>query len=200
MDLYSRCITRLRLAPVTTKAIDAAAVLFESVRPLPEPAAGQAGIRPPCHGIPGHVVINAAKLATEDGELLPSVAAETIVVDHGKTYLSCMSSWTTSRKRFSCSLPMVFLPQGVMTLRQCLPWPGSLPTASTGRAAVSSGAAGRAGLPVSAGQAARDAQRCRKARYVIVTLLVSCNPDDARWAEPTTRPTAAAPSFSFLSG
>ena len=40
MDLYSRCITGLRLAPVSTKAIDAAAVLFESVRPLPEPAAG----------------------------------------------------------------------------------------------------------------------------------------------------------------
>jgi transposase InsO family protein len=40
MDLYDRCITGLRLTPVSTKAIDAAAVLFGSVRPLPEPAAG----------------------------------------------------------------------------------------------------------------------------------------------------------------
>jgi hypothetical protein len=89
MDLYDRCITGLRLTPVSTKAVDAAAVLFESVRPLPEPAAGWADVRPPYHGIPGQVIIDAAQLATEDGEpLLPSVAAETIVVDHGKIYLS----------------------------------------------------------------------------------------------------------------
>ena len=89
MDLYDRCITGLRLTPVSTKAVDAAAVLFESVRPLPEPAAGQADSRPPYHGLPGQVVVDAAKLADEDGEpLLPSVAAETIVVDHGKIYLS----------------------------------------------------------------------------------------------------------------
>jgi Arabinose-binding domain of AraC transcription regulator, N-term len=37
MDLYDRCITGLRVTPVSTKAIDAAAVLFESVRPLPDP-------------------------------------------------------------------------------------------------------------------------------------------------------------------
>ncbi|HUY44207.1 MAG TPA: hypothetical protein VMV92_00555 [Streptosporangiaceae bacterium] len=89
MDLYDRCVTGLRLTPVSTKAIDAAAVLFESVRPLPEPAAGWADIRPPYHGLPGQVVVDAARLAGEDGSpLLPSVAAETIVVDHGKIYLS----------------------------------------------------------------------------------------------------------------
>jgi transposase InsO family protein len=89
MDLYDRCITGLRLTPVSTKAVDAAAVLFESVRPLPEPAAGQADIRPPYHGLPGQVIIDAARLADENGQpLLPSAAAETIVVDHGKIYLS----------------------------------------------------------------------------------------------------------------
>jgi transposase InsO family protein len=89
MDLYDRCVTGLRLTPVSTKAVDAAAVLFESIRPLPGPCAGQADIRPPYHGLPGHVVIDAARLADENGEpLLPSVAAETIVVDHGKIYLS----------------------------------------------------------------------------------------------------------------
>ena len=35
------------------------------------------------------MIVDAGKLAGEDGEpLLPSVAAETIVVDHGKIYLS----------------------------------------------------------------------------------------------------------------
>jgi len=89
MDLYDRCITGLRLTPVSTKAVDAAAVLFESIRPLPEPAAGWADVRLPYHGLPDRVIIDAAKLANENGEaLLPSVAAETIVVDHGKIYLS----------------------------------------------------------------------------------------------------------------
>jgi transposase InsO family protein len=89
MDLYDRCVTGLRLTPVSTKAVDAAAVLFESVRPLPEPAAGQPDARPPYHGLPSQVVIDAAQLATQDGQpMLPSVAAETVVVDHGKIYLS----------------------------------------------------------------------------------------------------------------
>ena len=89
MDLYDRCITGLRVTPVSTKAVDAAAVLFESVRPLPEPAAGWADVRPPYHGLPGQLVIDASRLATEDGTpLLPSVAAETVLVDHGKIYLS----------------------------------------------------------------------------------------------------------------
>jgi transposase InsO family protein len=89
MDLYDRCITGLRLTPVSTKAIDAAAVLFESVRPLPEPPAGWVDIRPPYHGLPGQVIVDAAKLANESGQpLLPSVTAETIVVDHSKIHLS----------------------------------------------------------------------------------------------------------------
>jgi transposase InsO family protein len=89
MDLYDRCVTGLRLTPVSTKAVDAAAVLFESVRPLPGAADGRDDGRPPYHGLPGRVVIDAVRLATEDGEpLLPSVAAETVLVDHGKIYLS----------------------------------------------------------------------------------------------------------------
>jgi transposase InsO family protein len=89
MDLYDRCVTGLRLTPVSTKAVDAAAVLFESIRPLPEPAAGQADVRSPYHGLPAQLIIDVGKLAGENGHpLLPSVAAETIVVDHGKIYLS----------------------------------------------------------------------------------------------------------------
>lgn len=89
MDLYDRCITGLRLTPVSTKAVDAAAVLFESVRPLPEPTAGWVDVRPPYHGVPGRVVVDVERLVDADGApLLPSVAAETLVVDHGRIYLS----------------------------------------------------------------------------------------------------------------
>ncbi len=89
MDLYDRCVTGLRLTPVSTKAVDAAAVLFESLRPLPGPPAEWTDARLPYHGLPAGVLVAAAKLADGNGEpLLPSVAAETIVVDHGKIYLS----------------------------------------------------------------------------------------------------------------
>src|SRR5205814_9823540 len=33
MDLYDRCITGLRLTPVSTKAVDVAGVLYETVHP-----------------------------------------------------------------------------------------------------------------------------------------------------------------------
>ena len=89
MDLFDRGIAGLRLTPVSTKAADVAAVLFEAVRPLPGPASGWVSLQPPYRGMPGAVVIDAGKLAGADGEpLLPSVPAETIVVDHGKIYLS----------------------------------------------------------------------------------------------------------------
>lgn len=88
MDLYDRCITGLRLTPCSTKAVDAAAVLFESVRPLPEAADGFVGAGL-YHGVPHGVVVDADKLMDSAGNpLLPSVAAETVVVDNGRIYLS----------------------------------------------------------------------------------------------------------------
>jgi transposase InsO family protein len=97
IDLYSRCIAGLRLTPVSTKSVDAAAVLFEALRPPQTQTTGPfgsrtaltAGARWPYHGVPRAVVVDANQLADQDGQLLlPSVAAETIVVDHGKIYVS----------------------------------------------------------------------------------------------------------------
>ena len=70
MDLYDRCVTGLRLTPVSTKAVGAAAVLFESVRPLPEPAAGADIGSPPYHGLPDGLVVDASILTDGDGEPL----------------------------------------------------------------------------------------------------------------------------------
>lgn len=86
MDLYSRCITGLRLTPVSTKAADVAGVLFETVRPR---EASDVGEPLPYCGVPSAVVVDADKLVDAHGHpILPSVAAETIVFDHGKVYLS----------------------------------------------------------------------------------------------------------------
>lgn len=87
MDLFTRCITGLRLTPVSTKAVDVAAVLYETVRPRSGPGEDQPGLA--YHGVPGTVVVDARKLVDGRGRpLLPSLAAETIVYDHGKVYLS----------------------------------------------------------------------------------------------------------------
>jgi transposase InsO family protein len=90
MDLYSRCITGLRLSPVSTKAVDAAVVLFETLRPAP---GGTGGGLLPYAGLPDVVIVDSASArsgltaASRQGGLA-SVAAETVVVDHGKIYLS----------------------------------------------------------------------------------------------------------------
>ncbi|MEY9878437.1 transposase InsO family protein [Streptacidiphilus sp. MAP12-33] len=87
MDLYSRCITGLRLTPVSTKSVDVAGVLFETVRPrdLPGEAAGPL----PYCGVPSTVVVDADSLVDQHGmPLLPTAAAETIIYDHGKVFLS----------------------------------------------------------------------------------------------------------------
>jgi transposase InsO family protein len=80
MDLYSRCITGLRLSPVSTKSVDAALVLFEALRPGSRQHTS--GGLLPYAGLPDLVVAG-------DGTAgLAGVAAETVVVDHGKIYLS----------------------------------------------------------------------------------------------------------------
>jgi transposase InsO family protein len=101
MDLYSRAITGLRLTPVSTKAVDVAGVLFETLRPriratgCDEDSRGHGGgIDLVGVGVPGTVVVDARRLLDAAGrpmlppQVLPSVAAETIVYDHGKIYLS----------------------------------------------------------------------------------------------------------------
>jgi transposase InsO family protein len=89
MDLYDRCIAGMRLTPLSTKAVDAAGVLFEAVRPLPDAVRNGITYPQPYHGLPRGITVDATKLVDADGvPLLPSVAAETIVVDNGRIYLS----------------------------------------------------------------------------------------------------------------
>ncbi|MFD8115692.1 helix-turn-helix domain-containing protein [Streptomyces microflavus] len=85
MDLYSRCIVGLRLTPVSTKSVDVAGVLYETVRPRDR----RTGEPLPYAGVPSTVVVDAQKLVDRQGQLLlPTVATETVIYDHGKVYLS----------------------------------------------------------------------------------------------------------------
>ncbi|MFI1989104.1 hypothetical protein [Actinoplanes sp. NPDC020271] len=83
LDLWSRCVVGLRLTPVSGKAIDVASVLYEC-------AAGryQATSLPkegefPHHGVPKNIVFTEV-VQPESLKCAP----ETIVIDHGKAFMS----------------------------------------------------------------------------------------------------------------
>lgn len=89
LDAYSRCVIAYLLTPVSTKAIDAAIVLYRCYRPRlagkhwPERALW------PEHGIPRCVLIDHEAIERQaDCAAGPATVPETIVVDHGKIYVS----------------------------------------------------------------------------------------------------------------
>jgi hypothetical protein len=95
MDWYSRCITGLRVTPVSTKSMDVAATLFQAYRPRPAGADWPAHAAWPDHGIPRGIVLDRdaiegpmAEAARQGGAASPALVPETLVVDHGKVYVS----------------------------------------------------------------------------------------------------------------
>ncbi|MEU6017829.1 Mu transposase C-terminal domain-containing protein [Streptomyces sp. NPDC047515] len=89
MDWYTRCITGIRVTPVSTKAVDAAAVLFQTYRPRPVPETWPKEAARPDHGIPRGVLVEAEAVhGPVTGAVGPALAAETVIVGHGKIYLS----------------------------------------------------------------------------------------------------------------
>ncbi|MFF2378653.1 integrase [Streptomyces xiamenensis] len=80
-DLFSRCIVGLRVTACSTKAVDVAGVLFEAVCPPQENAARSE--LAPYHGVPDEVVFT--EEMRPGGGLCPP---ETLVIDHGKAFMS----------------------------------------------------------------------------------------------------------------
>ncbi|MDX3571567.1 transposase [Streptomyces sp. ID05-47C] len=87
MDWYTRCITGIRLTPMSTKAVDVSAVLFQCFRPRPAGRDWPRGAVWPEHGIPRTVLVD-VEGATGEGLASPPLVPETLVVDHGKVYVS----------------------------------------------------------------------------------------------------------------
>lgn len=83
-DLFTRCITGLRVTPVSTKAVDVAGVLFQAIVPRPAPEGWPEEACWAYHGVPRQLVF------TEEGRLpgTPVCPPETLVIDHGKAFLS----------------------------------------------------------------------------------------------------------------
>jgi transposase InsO family protein len=81
--LFTRCIVGMRVTPVSTKAVDVAGVLHEAVAGREAPRSWPGEAVWPYHGVPAAVVF--------DEQEYPAglvCAPETLVVDHGKVFLS----------------------------------------------------------------------------------------------------------------
>ena len=83
-DLFTRCITALRVTPVLTKAVDVAGVLHQTIVPQPAPPDWPDEACWLYHGVPQQLVF------TEEGRFpgVPVCPPETLVIDHGKAFLS----------------------------------------------------------------------------------------------------------------
>jgi len=83
-DLFTRCITGLRVTPVSVKAVDVAGVLYQAVAARAAPQDWPAEACWAYHGVPQHLVFTGA------GRLpgIPVCPPETLVIDHGKAFLS----------------------------------------------------------------------------------------------------------------
>jgi transposase InsO family protein len=83
-DLFTRCITAVRVTPASTKAVDVAGLLYEAVVPRPAPESWPPEASWPYHGVPQHLAF------TEEGQpaAMPACPPETLVIDHGKAFLS----------------------------------------------------------------------------------------------------------------
>lgn len=89
MDWYTRCITGIRVTPVSTKSVDAAAVLYQAYRPRPAGTDWPAHAVWPEHGVPRSVLLDADAIQGPIRSAAgPAIVPETIVVDHGKIYVS----------------------------------------------------------------------------------------------------------------
>lgn len=89
MDWYTRCVVGLRVTPVSTKAVDATVTLFQVMRPPPVPAGWPVHAVWPEHGMPDTVLIDRDAIERPvNGVSSPAMVPETIVVDHGKVFVS----------------------------------------------------------------------------------------------------------------
>ena len=87
IDLYSRCILGLRLTPGATKSIDVSGVLVEAMLPFDLPGSWDTAARVPYHGVPDTVLVDPTR--TDVARFTRAgILPETIVVDHGRPFLS----------------------------------------------------------------------------------------------------------------
>ena len=81
LDWYTRCVTGLRVTPVSTKSIDAATVLYQTLRPRPPGRNWPQEAVWPDHGIPRVVLVDVDTVTGPVvGAAHPAIVPDTVVV------------------------------------------------------------------------------------------------------------------------
>lgn len=91
MDLFTRCVLGLRLTAVSTKAVDIADVLFQTVTPQVVCGEGGDAVEWPFHGVPHNVLVGTEEpdgVSQQRVGGLPACLPEWVVFDNGKQYVS----------------------------------------------------------------------------------------------------------------
>lgn len=89
MDLYSRCVLGMRLSPGSTKSVDVASVLVESLYPFERPAAEEnLSGRWPYHGVPKTLIVDPDRVTVAGRYMPPPTMPQCLVTDHGSVYVS----------------------------------------------------------------------------------------------------------------
>ena len=109
IDLYSRCILGMRLTPGSTKSIDVSGVLAEAMQPFDAPTSWDATARWPYHGVPDTVLVDPAR--TDVARFTRAgILPETIVIDHGRPFLSEHVTTACARLGISIQPARVYQP------------------------------------------------------------------------------------------
>nr|WP_226961500.1 MULTISPECIES: helix-turn-helix domain-containing protein [Streptomyces] len=89
MDWYTRCVLGIRITPVSTKVVDASVALYQAFRPRPAGEDWPVHALWPEHGIPRAVLIDVTALeGPMRSAASPALVPETVLVDHGKVFVS----------------------------------------------------------------------------------------------------------------
>jgi len=89
LDLFTRSIVGWRFTPVSTKGVDAALLLYDVIRPKLMQTGWPEQARWPYVGVPESIVVELADEVPEHGIAgVPVLHPETVVVDHGKVFIS----------------------------------------------------------------------------------------------------------------
>jgi len=107
MDLYDRAIVGMRLTP-TARAMDVAGVLLEAMRPFDLPETWGPAASWPYTGVPETLIVREDHI--EVARFLRANLPETIVVDHGKIYLSEHVMSVCSRLGISVQPARLYMP------------------------------------------------------------------------------------------
>lgn len=87
LDLFDRSILGLRVSPISTKSVDVAGVLMEAMTPHENPPEWGERATWPFHGVPENIVIDVENLKALRFRR-PGILPETIIIDHGKPFMS----------------------------------------------------------------------------------------------------------------